>query len=156
MINARAETLEERPAFRDALGRSRCLILADGFYEWARSATGKRAFHITRAGGEPFAFAGLWSRWRGDDAELRSCTIITTAANPAVAALHDRMPVILEPAAEAAWLDPATPRKLLIDLLRPLADRETRIREVGHAVNDARYDGPECLATPAEPAPTLF
>jgi putative SOS response-associated peptidase YedK len=164
MINARAETLEQRPAFRESLGRFRCLIVADGFYEWApaadsagaRSRSPKRAFHITRPGGEPFAFAGLWSIWRGDERELRSCTIITTAANSRVAPLHDRMPVILEPGAEADWLDPATPRQALIDLLRPLPDLETALREVGPAVNDARYDGPECLLAPsdAEPAPT--
>jgi putative SOS response-associated peptidase YedK len=156
MINARAETLDRRPAFRDALGRFRCLIVADGFYEWAAGDTGKRAFHITRARGEPFAFAGLWSRWRRDEDQIRSCAIITTAANRAVAALHDRMPVILDPGAEAAWLDPGTPRGLLIELLRPLADRDTRVREVGRAVNDARYDGPDCLAAPPAPAPTLF
>jgi putative SOS response-associated peptidase YedK len=156
MINARAETLDQRPAFRDALGRFRCLVLADGFYEWQATDTGKRAFHITRAGGEPFAFAGLWSIWRGAENELRSCTIITTAANRAVAALHDRMPVILDPRAEALWLDRATPRETLINLLRPITDQETRVRPVGPAVNDARYDGPECLADPLDLAPTLF
>lgn len=156
MINARAETLNERPAFRDAFARFRCLILADGFYEWSRTETGRHAFHITRAGGEPFAFAGLWSRWRGEEGEVRSCAIITTTANHSVAALHDRMPVILDPAAEAAWLDKGTPRQVLSDLLRPLAESDTRIREVGQAVNDARYDGPGCLAAPLDPAPTLF
>jgi putative SOS response-associated peptidase YedK len=156
MINARAETLEERPAFRDALTRFRCLIPADGFYEWssvadASGASGrplKQAFHITRENGDAFAFAGLWSTWRRGEAKLRSCTIITTAANSAVAPLHDRMPVILEPGAEAAWLDPATPRAMLLALLRPLPVPETSIRPVGTAVNDARYDGPECLAEP--------
>lgn len=156
MINARAETLTERPAFRDAFGRFRCLIVADGFYEWQPTPSGKRAFHITRSDGTPFAFAGLWSTWRGEEAELRSCSIVTTHANPALSPLHDRMPVILEPDAEDVWLDPATPRHVLTDLLRPLADGETALREVGPAVNDARYDGPECLASPPEPAPTLF
>ena len=156
MINARAETLDRRSAFRDALTRFRCLILADGFYEWQAAAGAKRAFHITRAGGEPFAFAGLWSIWRDAETELRSCTIITTAANRAVAPLHDRMPVILEPGAEAAWLDPQTPRQALADLLSPLPEAETQLRRVGAAVNDARYDGPECLAEPVDLAPTLF
>jgi len=156
MINARAETLDSRPAFRDALGRFRCLIPADGFYEWRATGSGKQAFHITRDSGEPFAFAGLWSIWRGEEAEVRSCTIITMAANRVVAPLHDRMPVILDPVAEAAWLDPATPRPALADLLRPLADEATVLRRVGPAVNDARYDGPECLAEPVERAPTLF
>jgi putative SOS response-associated peptidase YedK len=152
MINARAETLEQRPAFREAFARFRCLIPADGFYEWDRG----RAFHITRSGGEPFAFAGLWSIWRRDESELRSCTIITTAANSLVAPLHDRMPVILEAGAEDAWLDQTTPRPLLIDLLRPLSDERTALRQVGPAVNDARYDGPECLAAPNEVQAALF
>jgi putative SOS response-associated peptidase YedK len=156
MINARAETLDQRRAFRDAFGRFRCLILADGFYEWQATSTGKRAFHITRGGGEPFAFAGLWSIWRGGERELRSCTIVTAPANRAVAALHDRMPVILDPEAEALWLDHTAPREMLLDLLRPIAEAETQMRPVGAAVNDARYDGPECLAPPVEPAPTLF
>lgn len=163
MINARAETLDQRPAYRDAFGRFRCLILADGFYEWsAVPAPGgyggrpiKQAFHITRPGGEPFAFAGLWSTWRGSGAEIRSCTIVTTAANPAVAPLHDRMPVILAPGTEAAWLDPATPRSGLTELLAPLPVAETSVRPVGPAVNDARYDGPECLAEPLEPTPAV-
>jgi putative SOS response-associated peptidase YedK len=156
MINARAETLAERPAYRDAFGRFRCLIVADGFYEWQATPAGKRAFHITRGDGAPFAFAGLWSTWRGENLELRSCSIITTRANLAVAPLHDRMPVILEPETEAAWLDPVTPRNELVELLRPLEPGETRLREVGPAVNDARYDGPECLAAAPDPAPTLF
>jgi putative SOS response-associated peptidase YedK len=153
MINARSETLDQRPAFREAFNRFRCLIPADGFYEWAvadpRGPVGrpvKQAFHITRGDGEPFAFAGLWSIWRRGEAQIRSCSIITTTANPAVAPLHDRMPVILEPGAEATWLDPATPRPELVDLLRPLPAADTSIRPVGPAVNDARYDGPECLA----------
>jgi putative SOS response-associated peptidase YedK len=167
MINARAETVTERPAYRRAFERFRCLIVADGFYEWktaiASNASGrsrstgpgKQAFHITRTDGEPFAFAGLWSIWRGEDAVVRSCTIITAIANPAIAPLHDRMPVILDPDAEAAWLDPATPREQLLALLAPLPEHETALRAVGPAVNDARYDGPECLAPPM-PAPSLF
>jgi putative SOS response-associated peptidase YedK len=156
MINARAETLTEKPAFRDAFGRFRCLILADGFYEWQARDGAKRAFHITRGEGAPFAFAGLWAIWRHEDIELRSCAIITTAANRAVAPLHDRMPVILDSEAETIWLDPSSPRPLLTELLRPTAEEETHVRPVGPAVNDARYDGPECLTAPQDLAPTLF
>jgi putative SOS response-associated peptidase YedK len=166
MINARVETVTERPAYRRAFERFRCLIIADGFYEWkapgpsaatvrSRSTT-KQAFHITRADGQPFAFAGLWSIWHGDgDSVIRSCTIITSAPNAAVASLHDRMPVILDPRAEAAWLDASTPREHLLALLTPLPAPQTALREVGPAVNDARYDGPECLAPPL-PTPSLF
>jgi putative SOS response-associated peptidase YedK len=155
MINARAETLEEKPAFRDAFGRFRCLILADGFYEWSTrpgpaGRPCKQAFHITRGDGRPFAFAGLWSIWRSEETELRSCTIITTVANPSVAPLHDRMPVILDPDAESTWLDPATPKPELTELLTPLPVAETTIRPVGPAVNDARYDGPEDRAEPVQ------
>ncbi|HWI70709.1 MAG TPA: SOS response-associated peptidase [Baekduia sp.] len=169
MINARAETVTEKPAFRDALKTRRCLIVADGFYEWQPRPDGskgrKRPFHITRADGAPFAFAGLWASWHGgegDDA-IRSCTIITTDANAKLADIHDRMPVILpDAAAEEAWLDHATPPPLLPELLVPLPDDLTARRAVGYAVSDARHDEPDCLddAPPedddADDAPTLF
>jgi putative SOS response-associated peptidase YedK len=168
MINARAETVAERPAYRRAFESFRCLILADGFYEWrARPDGRKEAFHITRGDGEMLSFAGLWSIWRprtedgangdADKAqELRSCTILTTAANEVVAPLHDRMPVILPRPAEDVWLDSSTPAPALHSLLRPLDPEETVIRPVGPAVNDVRYDGPECLAPPTLPQPALF
>ena len=152
MINARVETVTERPAFRRAFERYRCLIIADGFYECRRMPSGpKQAFHIARAGGGVFAFAGLWSIWHGEDGErLRTCTILTTAANPAVAPLHDRMPVILAPDAESAWLAPTDSPESLRRLLGGLEPADTALRPVGSAVNDARYDGPECLAPAIE------
>ena len=161
MINARAETAGEKAAFRGALQRFRCLIVADGFYEWqARSGRPKQPFWITRADGEPFAFAGLWSIWhpkQDGSTPLRSCTILTTAANTAIAALHDRMPVILDADAEAPWLDHATPAAALDGLLRGLAPEQTTLREVGRAVNDARHDEADCLEPPApEPQSSLF
>jgi putative SOS response-associated peptidase YedK len=168
MINARAETVAEKPAFRDALKTRRCLIVADGFYEWQKrdGAPRKQPFHITRADGAPFAFAGLWASWHGagdDDAALRSCTIITTTANAKIADIHDRMPVILpDAAAEEAWLDHATPAPLLQELLVPLPDDATARRAVGYAVSDARHDAPDCLddappeADAGEAPATLF
>jgi putative SOS response-associated peptidase YedK len=155
MINARAETLQQRPAFRSALDRFRCLVIADGFYEWGRDSSGvKRAFHITRADHEPFAFAGLWSVWhRGDEDEVRSCTIVTTAANASIAPLHDRMPVILDPANETTWLEHGTPAAVLLDVLGGISDSETALRPVGPAVNDVRYDGPACLDDPPPDVP---
>ncbi|HWD70762.1 MAG TPA: SOS response-associated peptidase [Solirubrobacteraceae bacterium] len=160
MINARAETLAERPAYRSALERFRCLIPADGFYEWQQLTGEKRKqpFHITTTAGGLFAFAGLWSVWRrGEPEELRSCTIITTAANAAVAPIHDRMPVILPREAEEAWLAHETPAPLLARLLSGLPAEQMASRPVGPAVNDARYDGPECLSNPPPPAQeTLF
>ncbi|MDQ6817404.1 MAG: SOS response-associated peptidase [Actinomycetota bacterium] len=150
MINARVETVSERPAFRALLDRFRCLIIADGFYEWQRLPSGqKQAFHITRAGGELFAFAGLWSIWRGqEEQKLRSCTILTSDANAAVAPLHDRMPIILAPEDEARWLDQRIGHGELLAALRGIAPAQTELRAVGAAVNDARFDGPECLAPP--------
>ncbi|MCW3001568.1 MAG: response-associated peptidase [Conexibacter sp.] len=162
MINARAETLAEKPAYRDALKTRRCLVVADGFYEWqkAPSQTGshrprKQPFHITRADGAPFAFAGLWAIWHGPGEEvLRTCTIVTTAANELLADVHDRMPVILpDQGAEEAWLDHGTPREALGDLLVPLPAALTAKRPVGFAVSDARYDGPDCLADPEPDLP---
>jgi len=167
MINARIETVAERPAFRRPFGRFRCLVIADGFYEW-RTDPGptrpiKQAFHITppqaATGGTPFAFAGLWSIWKDPEGRrLRSCAILTKPADESMAALHDRMPVILAPETEAAWLDPATPRPELLELLRVSDGLALNLRAVGPAVNDARYDGPECLAPPPETAApaTLF
>ncbi len=113
MINARVETVAERPAYKRSFERFRCLIVADGFYEWRREPAGpKQPFHIARDDGGLFAFAGLWSIWYAPDGEskLRTCTILTTAANSAIASLHDRMPVILKPGQERAWLDHAAQR----------------------------------------------
>jgi putative SOS response-associated peptidase YedK len=158
MINARVETVAERPAFSRALQRFRCLIIADGFYEWRPVPSGpKQGFHITRDDGEPFAFAGLWSIWHGDDGKnLRTCTILTTAANSAIAHLHDRMPIILAPEAEEPWLEHSTETEQLDRLLGGLSPSGTAVRPVGPAVNDARYDGPECLAAPVDAQRSLF
>ncbi|MDQ3724239.1 MAG: SOS response-associated peptidase [Actinomycetota bacterium] len=151
-INARAETVADRPAYRDAFERRRCLIVADGFYEWS----GGVPHWITRPGGEPFAFAGLWSSWRPKDASrevepLRSCAIVTTAAAGPVHALHDRMPVILDPTDEPTWIDPATPADELHALMRePAAAAALEYRPVSRAVNDARHDAPDCLDPPEQ------
>jgi putative SOS response-associated peptidase YedK len=148
LINARVETAAERPAFKHAFARFRCLIVADGFYEWqARTGCPKQPFHITRADGGLFAFAGLWSIWHAPDGrQLRTCTILTTAANSAIAGLHNRMPVILAEQAEPVWLDTSTPPERLDQVLAGLAPAQTALTPVGLAVNDARCDGPECLA----------
>jgi putative SOS response-associated peptidase YedK len=158
MINARVETAAEKPAFRLAMERFRCLIIADGFYEWQpRPSRPKQPYWITRADHEPFAFAGLWSVWRPRDGAgeidraapaLRTCTILTTAANAEIASLHDRMPVILHRDEEAPWLSHDTTVAELRDLLRGLSAAETAARTVGTAVNDAHYDRPECLDPP--------
>ncbi|MGO9751024.1 MAG: SOS response-associated peptidase [Solirubrobacteraceae bacterium] len=156
LINARTETVTEKSAFRTAFARMRCLILADGFYEWRRLASGrKQAFHVTRPDREPFAFAGLWSVWNGapqaDAAvatQIRSCAIMTAAARGAIASLHDRMPVILTRGAEEVWLDNQAPELLLNELIGDCTEQALSLRAVGPAVNDARYDGPDCLSDP--------
>lgn len=150
-INARSETVAERPAFREAFRRLRCLIPADGFYEWRAGPDGRRqGFHVSWSTHKLFAFAGIWSVWRAaeDAPPVRSCAILTTTPNGAVAALHDRMPVILPRAAEARWLDTSSPLPELLPLLAPIPDSETIVQPVGPAVNDPRRDGPECLAPP--------
>ena len=148
-INARAETVAERPAYRDAFARKRCLIVADGFYEWSAGTP----HWITREDGAPFAFAGLWASWRprgADDVEpLRSCSIVTTAAAGAIRDLHDRMPVILDPADEARWMDPGTPAEELHELLAS-EDPHLAFRPVSRNVNDARHDAPDCLDPPEQ------
>jgi putative SOS response-associated peptidase YedK len=147
-INARAESLEGRPTWRAALKDGRCLVIADGFYEWRKEPNGRKTPHwITRADHQPFAFAGLASTWG-------TVAIVTTAASPTLAELHDRMPVILPPDAESAWLAPRTSLDAASDLLVPF--EETTAVAVGPAVNDARYDGPECLDPAPPPDPTLF
>ncbi|MEJ7783868.1 MAG: SOS response-associated peptidase [Solirubrobacteraceae bacterium] len=147
-INARAESLAERPTWRMALAEHRCLILADGFFEWQRLADGrKQPYWITRADRTPFAFAGLASTWG-------TCAIVTTTATPDLVGLHDRMPVILDPESEADWLEPRTDPRVAVELLRPFVD--TAHVAVDAAVNNARYDGPACLDPAPPPDPTLF
>jgi putative SOS response-associated peptidase YedK len=147
MINARLETIHERPGFRDA---RHCLIIADGFYEWEKMPGGKQPWWVTRADGEPFAFAGLWSTWRRPDgSQLRSCSIVTTEAFPSIAHVHDRMPVILTPSGEDPWLHSGEPPRGVIE-------GELKLTAVGNAVNDARHDEPDCLAPPTEASATLF
>ena len=147
MINARAETVAERPSFRSALLRRRCLVPADGFYEWQRSA-GRRPVRITLASGEPFAFAGLWDTWsdpRGDLVE--SCTIITTEANDLLQPIHDRMPVILPEDVEPLWLDGGMQdATALASLLVPYPSEAMTTYEVSPLVNSAANDGPELIA----------
>jgi len=147
MINARAETLAEKPAFRAALKKRRCVIPADGFYEWQKLGKVKQPVRIVLKSREPFGFAGLWERWtalKGE--EILSCTIITTEANDLLKAVHDRMPVILTRDAEAAWLDPKIqePEKLL-PLLRQYPPNEMEFYLVSREVNSPSIDKPSII-----------
>jgi putative SOS response-associated peptidase YedK len=147
LINARAETVAEKPAFRAAVRRRRCLIIADGFYEWQRVGRSKQPFFIRLRDDRPFAFAGVWEAWEGaDHSLLETCAILTTEANEVVRPIHDRMPVILSAAGCAAWLDPATeePRALL-PLLAPYPSGEMEAVAVGNFVNSPAHDSPRCV-----------
>lgn len=148
MINARAESLEARPAFRDALGARRCLVLADGFFEWKKEGRLRRPFYLHLASGAPFAFAGLWDEWRGPDGQrVLTCTVVTTDPNALVAPIHDRMPAILLPDAEARWLD-ASVQDLadLAEVLQPYPSHLMEAFEVSSTVNSPAHDVPECVA----------
>ncbi len=145
LINARAETAAEKPAFRGAFRARRCLILADGFYEWVRHGAGKQPYFIAFRDGRPFAMAGLWERWGGEAETVESCTILTTTPNEVVAPLHDRMPVILEAEQVLPWLDPDL-REVgcLQPLLRPHRPDEMVAWPVSTRVNNPRFDDPAC------------
>ncbi|MBC7545977.1 MAG: SOS response-associated peptidase [Candidatus Sericytochromatia bacterium] len=161
LINARLETAHEKPTFRSSFQSRRCLIPADGFYEWRRS-TDKQPFVFQLPDEQPFAFAGLWDRWQGPDGQIiESCAMLTTEANMVMAPIHHRMPTILPPTHYDAWLDPGHqhPERLRAVLAASLCDRLIA-KAVSTRVNKAVNDDPACLAPP-EPAPlsremTLF
>ncbi len=146
LINARAETVAAKPSFRNAFRKRRCLILADGFYEWTGPKGRKQPVFITLPGDEPFAFAGLWESWQPpvpDQAAYRSCTIITTAASPTVQPVHHRMPAVLKPTAYEAWLDPdAADTRRLAALLSEDIQTEFHCRRVSTVVNATRHNSP--------------
>lgn len=147
LINARSESAADKPSFRTAFRRRRCLILADGFYEWRRTGKIKQPLYIRLQSRQPFAFAGLWEVWRdATKTPLYTCTILTTAANTLMQPIHERMPVILDPAAEAAWLDPhLTSPPDLLPLLQPYAPEVMEAFAVSSQVNSPRYNTPACL-----------
>ena len=153
MINARSETVSSNGAFRAAFRARRCLILADGFYEWRSADRGgktpvKQPYRVTLADGAPFAFAGLWEHWKNPEtgAPMESCTIITTEANRTLAPIHHRMPVILPSQAHAAWLDPAARGDGLQALLRPYPADRVVVFPVSSAVNSVKNDAPSLTA----------
>ena len=151
--NARAETAAEKPTYRAAFRRRRCLIPADGFYEWQTVGKGKQPYCIAPADGRPLAFAGLWERWERDGQVLETGTILVVPANARMAPIHDRMPAILDPAAEARWLDPElTDPAALQPLLVPCPPERLRVWPVRPAVNATRLDGPDLMAPVAPPA----
>lgn len=154
-INARAETAAERPAFRDSLRRRRCLVPASGFYEWGPKAAGRRPYYITLADRSPMAFAGIWSSWKDPETGrwIRSCAVITTRANEAVASIHTRMPVILPPRHWDLWLDrDITAPEAVEPVLAPAPASRIARRPVSTLVNNVRNNLPENIS-PLETAP---
>lgn len=148
MINARGETVAEKPSFRNAFRRRRCLLPADGFYEWQQADGRKQPMRIVRHDGAVFAFAGLWESWRppeGDEV-IYTCTIITTDANDTLRPIHHRMPVVVPPESYDLWLDrEIDDPEVLLPLLRPRPNDEFRAYPVSTLVNNARNDVPECV-----------
>lgn len=154
-INARAKSVADKPAFRSAFVRRRCLVLAEGFYEWIQEGKQRLPLHYHLASGKPFAFAGLWETWHGplphDAPPLESCTIITTDANELCGQVHDRMPVILQERDYDVWLDPGiTDKEQLKALLVPYPADELMVERVSTRVNSVKNDDPDCLATAEE------
>ena len=151
LINARAETLPEKPSFRTALKRRRCLVLADGFYEWKKEGAAKTPMYIQLNDGRPFAFAGLWDEWHAPDGApkggvIKSCTIITTEPNALLATIHNRMPVILPPEAYDQWLTPGElPTIEAMSLLKPYDAAQMKARPVSSRVNSPAVDAPELV-----------
>ncbi|MGD0649736.1 MAG: SOS response-associated peptidase [Verrucomicrobiia bacterium] len=146
MINARSETLTSRPAFRVSIRKRRCLILADGFYEWKKTGTVKQPVRIVLKNCEPFGFAGLWDNWKSPNGnEIATCTIITTEANDLIATIHDRMPVVLPRQSEDTWLDPESPLSELLALLKPYPSDQMEFYPVSRAVNSPGYNSPDCI-----------
>jgi putative SOS response-associated peptidase YedK len=151
LINARAETVQKTPAFREAYQRRRCLVPADGFFEWQKDGKVKPPLLVRRKDRAPFAFAGLWERWKQPDGEvLRSCTIITCPPNELVAPVHNRMPVILDASDHGRWLDPEAGGQAL---LKPCPAEWLEAIPVSPRVNSPQNDDPACIAPlgPAEP-----
>ena len=152
VINARSETVEEKPTFRDSFRSRRCLFLADGFYEWQKTAGGSVPHYFSLADGQPFAIAGIWDHWTRDGADLRSCCLLTTVANETVRPVHDRMPVMLSVEQSARWLSGVAAPELR-PLLAPFPASKMRAWRVGKGVNNPRIDDARCrepLAAGAE------
>ncbi|ATB26766.1 SOS response-associated peptidase [Melittangium boletus] len=158
LINARAETVAEKPSFRSAFKRRRCLVLVDGWFEWKQSTKPKTPYYFHRKDGRPMAFAGLWEEWTAPDTGevLRTCTILTTGPNAVMAPIHDRMPVILQPEAQDIWLRPEPQEATTLQpLLVPDEASPLELWEVARVVNSPTNDVAACVERVASQAPLL-
>ena len=146
MINARAETVAEKPAFRSAFKQRRCLIPTDGFYEWWHNGKSKQPYFVTMKGKGLFAFAGIWERWKSPSGDVvESCSIITTDANSLISKIHDRMPVIIQPESYGIWLDPVHSTQGLKHFMRPFSPYKMTTYPVSNMVNSPQNDSPACI-----------
>lgn len=145
LINARCETIREKPSFKDSFRDRRCLVVADGFYEWLNEEGGKRPFWIHLAAGGPFGFAAIWDEWEGEDGPIESCAILTTAASEDLIPIHDRMPGVLDHQQVKRWLHPEAGPSELSSLVNNPDPGRLALREVSTRVNNVKYDDPECL-----------
>jgi putative SOS response-associated peptidase YedK len=146
LINARAETVATKPAFRDAFKKRRCLIPADGFYEWQKVGGGKQPYNIGLKTGEPFAFAGSWERWKNSEGEeVQTCSIITTTPNELTERIHDRMPVILPMDRRKAWLDSGTSKEYLQSFLVPYPAEEMAAYPISPRVGSPKFDDADII-----------
>lgn len=150
LINARSETIDEKPSFRSAFQHRRCLVPASGFYEWRREGKAKTPFHIHRVDDAPFCMAGLWERWERDDQVIDSFTILTTEANPLMASIHNRMPVMLRADEFPVWLDNDIPHPALESLLAPREWEGWEIVPANPLVNSWKNEVPACLQPPEQ------
>jgi putative SOS response-associated peptidase YedK len=151
LINARGETAAEKPAFKNALKRRRCLFPADGFYEWRRDGDRKQPYFVQRKGGGPIAFAGLWETWMGPNGEEQeTAAIVTTMASPSISFIHDRMPVIVPPEAFDFWLDPHVDAEMASSVIRPAPDAQLEFFPVSTLVNRTANDS-AALLEPVDP-----
>jgi putative SOS response-associated peptidase YedK len=146
-INARSETINEKPLFKKLFLHKRCLIVADGFYEWQTTSKGKRPYYIYKSNHQPFAIAGLWEHWEGNKGEsIDSCLLLTTDANPEVKNIHHRMPVILQQSQYSAWLNPENTKiEMLKSFLQPYLPEDLTSHEIGTYVNSPKNDNEQCI-----------
>jgi putative SOS response-associated peptidase YedK len=149
LINACGETVGEKPAFRTAFRRRRCIVPASGFYEWGKAPDGKQPLRIARRDGGLFGMAGLWEEWQGPQGRVRSFCVVTTTPNELMQGIHHRMPVLLSEAGEGRWLDPEAKPGELWELLRPCPSEPLSVQPVNRTLNRVGFEGPACL----EPAP---
>ena len=146
LINARGETVADKPSFRQAFKQQRCLVLADGFYEWKREGKTKQPYYIRLKDGRPFVFAGLWERWEKQEPALKTCALITTGPNTLMEPIHNRMPVILPEQSYASWLNTGLQNTMYLSgLLEPYNPDEMEAYPVSSQVNNPRNDSPLCI-----------